>query len=33
MAGGATIKTVLQWILPSLLLILGVIVLFRRKGK
>lgn len=30
---GATLKIILQWILPALLLLIGMIVLIRRKGK
>ena len=33
MKAGATLKVVLQWILPALLLLLGGVVLIRRKGK
>lgn len=33
MEGGALFKTMLQWVLPVLLLLIGVFVLIRRKGK
>ena len=33
METGATLKIVLQWIFPALLLLIGAVVLIRRKGK
>lgn len=33
MDGGVIFKTILQWVLPLLLLLIGVLVLIRRKGK
>lgn len=33
MEAGASLKVVLQWIFPALLLLMGIFVLIRRKGK
>lgn len=33
METGASLKVILQWILPALLLLMGMFVLIRRKGK
>ena len=31
--GAESVKTILQWILPALILLGGVLLLIRRKGK